>query len=104
MSKPPLQNISPAVIGELVNEALSTLEDVKRQIIKMRFGLSSSKGIPMSYSEIAVYLTKNLSAEIKFQIINKQQNKQCDEIILTVAEVKNLEAQALRELARCKRN
>lgn len=89
--------ISDRVVQAKVSDALSSLEDVKQDILKRRFGLQGDSA--MSYSEIAYYLTSQLPPEIKLQIVTTQRDSH-DEITLEANDIKTLEAEALRELSR----
>jgi hypothetical protein len=86
-----------AKVETKVLEALSSLEEVKQEILKKRFGLDGDPS--MSYKELAYYLTSNLSPEIKFQIVTRQ-NEARDEAVIAPDDIKCLEAEALRDLTR----
>jgi hypothetical protein len=92
-----VQKVYSLRVGDQVLDAIANLEGVKQMIIKRRFGLADGK--PLSYEELATFLTVHLSPQIKFEIVNKQ-NGIGEEVIIGVDEVKELEAQALRDLAR----
>jgi len=89
--------ISDRVVHAKVSDALSSLEEVKQDILKRRFGLEGEPA--MSYREIAYYLTSQLPPEIKLQIVTMQREAH-DEITLEAEDIKTLEAEALRELSR----
>jgi hypothetical protein len=83
-------------LEKTVEQALSNLDNVKQEIIKRRFGLVGEPS--MSYEDIARYLSSTLAPEVRLQIATKV--GESDEAGLCADDVKQLESEGLRELAK----
>jgi hypothetical protein len=78
-------------------EALSSLESVKQKVLECRYGLKD--GTPMSHGEIALYLSRVTSPEVKIEFATE--HSAADGLVFfNEDDVKSLEAEALRELSR----
>jgi len=87
-------------LEEAVFDALAGLDEVKQEIIKRRFGLHGESC--MTYEELAEYLSATLSPEVRLRIATRVASS--DEAGLCEEDVKKLESEGLRELARrCKK-
>ena len=90
-----------------VNQAISNLESLKQQIIELHFGIKPSgiksedfdSGLPLTYQEIASLLSKTSSPELVLQFASSHKDND-DKIEFSIEDIKFLEEQALRELAR----
>jgi hypothetical protein len=87
-------------LEEAVFDALVALDDVKREVIKHRFGLLGEAC--MSYHDLALYLSSTLSPELRLQIATQVTDR--DEAEISEEDIKRIESEGLRELARrCKK-
>lgn len=78
-------------------QALKGLEALKKKIIELRFGLSSSK--PLTTKEVAKILTRVASPEIILKFASHHKHDD-GSVSFSEKDVAILEAEALRELAR----
>ena len=111
------ETLSNGINVSKVNQAISNLESLKQQIIELHFGIKPSgikpsgvkpsgvrsedfdSGLPLTYQEIASLLSKTSSPELVLQFASSHRDND-DKIEFSIEDIKFLEEQALRELAR----